>query len=222
MAWPPSVADLCTFGLASSTLAPEQRTLVGANPAGSLFELRAHAFAGGESVRIVPSGTGSVLPTGLSYSTRYTVLPPGDPDFFALAGVTITDAGIGVLTLLRDLTAPALALLEDRKNYVEAHFKAYKPPWTVPPGWAVGVVCRLAAYDFSTIYRVASPQFSTEQLAERAKTAEEFCARGDAGTPYTDAQGPIDATPTVADMGPVAVRLKGRGFVRSSEREDLV
>jgi len=222
MAWPPSVADLCTYGLASSTLAPESRQLVSANPAGSVFELRAHAYAGGESVRIVPASTLSVLPTGLNYSTRYTVLPPSDPDFFQLDGVTITDAGTGVLTLLRDLTAPALALIMDRVSYVEAHFKAYRPPWTVPPGWAVGVVCRLAAYDFSTIYRVVSPQYSPTDLAKRAEEAEKFCAKGDTGTPYTDAQGPIDATPKVADMGPVAFKLKGRGFVSHHDREDLV
>jgi hypothetical protein len=225
--WPPSVADLCIFGLASSTLAPESRTLVGANPSGSVFELRGHAFAGGELVRVVPSSSGSTLPTGLAYTTRYAVLPPTDPDFFGLFGVTITDGGAGVLTLLRDLTAPALALLLDRKNYVEAHFKAYNAPWTTPPGWAVGVVCRLAAYDFSTTYRVASPTFTLEELAKRAAIAEAFCARGDTGEPYTDAVGPVFA-PAPTPMGSVAVALKGRGYIEggggqlTGERRDEV
>lgn len=227
MSWPPSIADFCTFGLGSSTLAPETRQLVGANPVGSVFELRAHAFAGGEQVRIVPASSGSVLPTGVGYSTRYTVLPPTDPDFFALAGLTISDAGSGVLTLLRDLTAPALAMLLDRKNYVEAHFKAYNPPWTTPPGWAVGVVCRLAAYDFSTTFRVASPEYSLEQLEKRAATAEAFCERGDSGEPYNDGVGPVETLPK-NPMGSVAVQLRGRGWsggrrggIAGDEREDL-
>lgn len=211
MSWPPSIADLCVFGLGSSSLAPESRQLNGANPSGSVLELRGHCFVGGESVRLVPSGTGSVLPSGSNYATRYTVNPPSDPDFFTLAGLTITDAGTGVITLLRDLTAPALAILLDRKNYVEAHFKAYNPPWTTPPGWAVGLVCRLAAYDFANTFRVTSPQFSKEDLATRAAEAEKFCARGDKGEPYTDALGPVETAPA-NPMGSIAVNLRGRGF----------
>jgi hypothetical protein len=210
--WPPSVPDLCLFGLASATLAPEARQLVGANPSGSVFELRGHAFGGGENVRIVPASAGSVLPTGLSYVTRYIVNPPTDPDFFVLAGLTITDAGSGVLTLLRDLTAPALAILLDRKNYVEAHFKAYNPPWDTPPGWGVGVVCRLAAYDLATTFRVTSPQYSNAELGKRAAIAEAFCARGDRGEPYNDAQGPAYTKPE-DPMGAVAVGLRGRGYI---------
>src|SRR6185312_9620685 len=102
MAWPPSIADFCVLGLGSASLAPEERQLNGVSPAGSLFELRGHGFVGGELVRLVPASAGSVLPSGASYSTRYTVAPTTDPDFFALVGLAIADAGSGVLTLLRD------------------------------------------------------------------------------------------------------------------------
>jgi len=215
--WRATLADLFTFGLPGATATPEPRSIASVDPSTGRFELPGHALFGGERARVRAEGDGAYVPTGIDPRRFYDVAEPDDADFFALtlngSPVSFSDCGAGVLVLLVDLRPKMLRVLAARTSYVVAHFKAYQGPWTTPPDWAPLVVAQLAAYDIAGTMRVSSPQYSLDQLEKRAMKAEAFCARGDAGVPYEDGTGPVDATPNEAEMGARAFRLKGRGLL---------
>ncbi len=223
--WSATLDDLFTFGLPGSTATPEARAIASVDPITGLFEVPGHALFGGERVRVRAAGAGGAIPAGLQVRSFYTVAPPEDEDFFLLrfngVPVTLTDAGTGVLTLSVGILPKLQRILAARTSYVVAHFKAYQGPWETPPEWAPLIVAQLAAYDAASVLRVASPQYSLEELRKRAERAEEFCARGDDGKPYEDGTGPVDATPMIAEMGARPVRLKGRGLLEGESEEEV-
>lgn len=106
---------------------------------------------------------------------------------------------------------------------MQACAKAYEPPWTVPPGWAAQLVATLVAYDVALWLRLPE-RYPIEALRVAYDEAQGFIrTRLDVGgEPYGDGAGPIDAVPTVAAMGAVALTLKGRGFLGHYERSDEV
>jgi hypothetical protein len=215
--WVATLQDLFTHGLPGSTAAPEARPVASVDPTTDLFEVPGHALFGGERVRFRATGAGAALPGGVN-GGRYLAATPADPDFFSITlldgtPVDITTSGGGNISVMVDIMPKLSQMLDARSSYVRAHFKAYDPVWNTPPAWAPMIVAQLVAYDAASILRVTTPQYSLEELKARATLAEEFCKRGDAGRPYDDGAGPIDATPAKAEMGPLIVDLQGRGFL---------
>lgn len=212
MSWTLTLADFWAHGLPPAACVPEARLVASVDVGTGLFELAQHGFFGGEIVRLRASGTGSALPTGTSRLTYYTVETPPGPDFFALAGVTMTDAGAGVITVLENPLPWILAILAAVSSLIVASHTATLGPWAVPPGWAPMVGGQLAAYRVGKRLRTSSPLYKLDDLRKDAEAAQVFLDKLTAGKPYNDGVGPVDATPLVAEEGPIAVELEGRQF----------
>lgn len=219
MAWSATLQDFFTHGLPPAACVPESRQAASVDYVSGLIELPQHGFFGGERARLRVAGSASALPTGASRLTYYPVNVPSSPDFFSFAGLTMTDNGVGVLTVLEDPTPWILGILAAVSSYVVASHTSSQGPWATPPGWAPRVAGHLAAPDVAQRLRVASPLFKIDDLRDRAKTAEEFMARLVAGKPYNDGVGPIDATPLVADDGAVTIEIEGRDFLGRHHRD---
>jgi hypothetical protein len=223
VAWVATLQDFFMHGLPPAACVPEVRRVQSVDFPSGFFELAQHGFQGGEIVRLRASGVGSALPTGASSLTYYTVNTPPGPDFFTLSGLTITDNGTGVITVLENPNPWILAMLAACSSYVVASHKSTQGPWTTPPGWAARVACHLAAPDVATRLRTVSDKDDGEYmkaLRARAAVAETFLSKLDKGEPYSDGVGPVDATPMVAEMGPVVFQLESRHFLGREHDQD--
>jgi hypothetical protein len=217
VSWALTLSDFFTHGLPPAACVPESRQAQSVDFTSGLFELPQHGFFGGERVRLRASGASAALPTGANRLTYYTVDTPPGPDFFSLTGLTMTDNGTGVLTVLEDPTPWILAILASVSSYIVASHKATLGPWTVAPGWAPRVGGHLAAPDVGMRLRISSPQHPLDKLIARAGIADAFLAKLDLGEPYSDGIGPVDATPKIAEMGSVLVKLEGRHLLECDE-----
>jgi hypothetical protein len=217
MSWSLTLADFWAHGLPPSACVPEARQAQSVDHASGLIELPQHGFAGGERIRLRPGSTTSAVPAGTSRLSYYTIATPSGPDFFSLVGVTMTDDGSGVITVVEDSTPWILQILASVSSYIVASHKATAGPWTTPPGWAPMIGGDLAAIRVASRLRVSSPHYKLDDLQKRAERAEAFLAKLDHGEPYSDGVGPVDATPAVAEMGAVSVSLQGRGFLECED-----
>jgi hypothetical protein len=219
MGWQATRWDLTRFGIPAAALVPESRVATVVDVPSCTLSIPGHGFAGGEQLELVPAGLGSALPTGTSAIAAYLakLLPSQSSRLFTLTNldespVTITDAGAGVLTVLVDLGPTVDAIMAAETSFLIAHAKAYAGPWTTPPVWAPMIVADLAGPRIAKLLRVASPQYSLEDLMTFRKQALDMCARLDTGEPYPDGTGPIDADPLVGEMSPARVKLPERPF----------
>lgn len=214
MAWPPSLADFYTpRGLAPAACVPDARQVKGVTISGTVFELPGHGLQTGDAIYFAAGSTTSALPTGLSAQTTYRAVRLNG-HFFSITdanggAVTITSQGSGVINVLEDMEPKILIALDDARSLVEGKAKAYKPPWTSAPPWAVRIACNIAAFEVSTFLRVASPRFDPADLRKRYDNALEELDRLNAGQPM--AEEPVDQTPTVAEEGPKPVSLLAPG-----------
>lgn len=196
-------AQFYTHGLPAAACVPESRSLSSVIVVDSAFELPGHGFAGGEFVRFKALGEGSALCAGLSASALYKIVVISSDLFtVTLAGlpVTITDEGIGVISVVEDIAVRIDAILEACSSYVDANAKAYKPPFTPPfSPWVTRTVCKLAALDVALVLRRSNPSYSLDDVKAEADKAEAFLARLAKGEPMAD--NPADQTPGKAEAG---------------------
>jgi hypothetical protein len=221
MSWAPTHQDLFRFGLPAAACVPDARALDSVQVAANLFECRGHGFGAGDSVRIVGRAGGTPPAAIAGPTTWYQVATTTDNDFFALAGITLADAGTGALVVIEDFAPKIDDIMARRASWLVTWYKAGRGPWTTPPLWGPMIVAHLAAPDVATALRIPSARYDTAGVEKRYDDAKAFLAELNKGEPFSDGIGPVDATPLVPEMGPVALRLKGRGFLHG-EREDIV
>lgn len=196
-------AQFYAMGMPPAACVPESRTLSSVIVDSSAFELPGHGFTGGEFVRFVALGAGAALAAGLDAAQLYEV-EVASADLFraTLAGapVVITTAGSGVIAVVEDITAKIDEILEAASSYLDAHAKAYRPPFAPPyPKWATRTVCKLAALDVALVLRRSNPSFNLDDIRTEAEKAEAFLQRLDLGKPTADR--PVDQTPSKAEAG---------------------
>lgn len=196
-------AQFYALGLPAAACTPESRSLSSVIAASDAFELLGHGFSEGDLVRFVALGEGAALPAGLSAAELYEI-DPTSSDLFKvkLAGVpvAIADAGEGVIAVVEDIASKIDEALEAASSYLDAHAKAYKPPFKTPyPKWATRTVCKLAALDVALVLRRSNPSYSLDDIKAEAEKAEAFLARLDAGKPTAD--DPADQSPGKPEAG---------------------
>lgn len=203
-------AQFYAMGLPPAACVPESRSLSSVIVASSAFELPGHGFSGGEVVRFVALGDGAELPGQLNSAELYEVDVIGADLFKVKLGgsaVVITTAGSGVIAAVEDITAKIDEILEATSSYLDAHAKAYRPPFAAPyPKWATRTVCKLAALDVALVLRRSNPSFNLDDIKGEAEKAEAFLSRLDQGRPTADQ--PTDQTPAKAEAGAVGWKKK--------------
>lgn len=210
MSWVATRQDLLTLGgLPADAYRRDALQITNVYQAQSTFELPGHGFQGGEPVRLT-GRPGSTLPTGIQPLTWYTATVTTDPDFFQLVGVTLTDSGSGTIYAIENVWPKIDARLAARTSWVVACAKAYRAPWTTPPGWAPQLVATLVAFDLALALRIPKARYDVDGVAKAYDEAQKFIAtKLDEGAPYTDGVGPIDATPTSAEEAALIARRPG-------------
>ncbi len=218
MSWVATRQDLARYGLTGAACASETRQATVADIPTCTFALPGHFFSGGEQIEFSTAGSGSVLPAGLSAIASYLVTPltPASMRLFRITDsngnpVTITDAGAGVLNVILDLGPTIDAIMAAESSFLIANAKAYAGPWSTPPGWAPMIVGDLAAARVAKLFRVASPQYSMDQLLEFRRQALVFCAVLAKGEKMDDGVGPVDADPLIAEEGAQLVAMHPSG-----------
>lgn len=227
--WTATRNDLITFGgLPAGAYAPDARQIAAVYVPQSTLEMSSHGFGGGGVPVRFAARAGSTLYAGIDPLTWYTVASTTDPDFFTLLDgsgnpIVLTDGGTGTIFCVENIWAKIDKRLAARTSWLMAHAKAYDPPWEVPPTWAPQIVAFLVAYDVALQLRLPE-RYPIDKIEKQYDAAELFIAKrlDEAGEPFGDGVGPVDAKPTVAAMGPQAVRLRGRGFLRHDDRSDEV
>lgn len=203
-------AQFFTLGIAAAACVPESRNLSSIIVADSTFELPGHGYDGGELLRFKALGADAELCSGLSAAALYeVVLISSDLFSVKLAGipVTITNDGTGVIAVIEDISAKIDEILETNSSYLDAHAKAYKPPFAAPfPKWATRTVCKLSALDVALVLRRSNPSYSLDDIKAEAEKAEAFLARLDQGKPTAD--NPADQSPAKAEAGAVGWKSK--------------
>lgn len=221
MSWRPSKSQFYAYGLSAACCTAESRQLTGITVGSpGMFELIGHGLDDGAVGRFRAEGNPATLPAGLSVTSLYTVVTNGG-DLFSVtlnsSPVAIADDGEGVITFIQDLGPTLDMLLDGNVSYLEANAKAYKPPWTTAPLWAVKCVCELTAYDFARVLRNSKPGYSLDELKKVYDQAQTFVARLATGEPTADTV--EDATPTVNEAAAVSWQdhdIDGRGWWPSS------
>jgi hypothetical protein len=224
--WPPSLPDFYAFGLPPAACVPDTRA-VRSITLGSptLFELPGHGFVGGETLYFQTSASSGVLPAGLSGTTAYLAVKTSS-HFFSVTNldgspVTITNTGTGFVNVLQDMEPIILQLLGGAASDVMSRAKAYKPPYSgTVPATLTKIACYLAAFDVATRMRVASPQFSMDDVRKKFDTARADLVRLDLGEPLAETV--TDATPNTAEMGGVAVPLRPGDFDLPGDRGSCI
>lgn len=204
--WRATHSDLHLSGLTPSACRPDARALGGV--AAGIFQIDGHGFDGGEQVRfsIGDPSPQRALPTGITAGVWYTVAATnGDPDYFALSPLLVpTSSGLGVVWVNENHIPKIDAIMAQWTSILIARAKAYKAPWYTPPTWGPMMVAKLAAPTVASVLRVPEARYSVPMIREGFLWAEERCVWLERGEPLDDGIGPIDASPTVADIGAVA------------------
>jgi hypothetical protein len=216
VAWIATRQDLIALGgLPADAYQPDSRELDAVHDTANLFELRGHGLSGA-SVRFA-ARAGGTLAAPLDALTWYPVAATTDPDFFALTGVTLTDAGTGTIVVLENFWPKIDVMLAARSGWLVGWHKATRGPWSTPPTWAPMIVAQLVAADAARALRLPASRYPVDQVFATADKVQPFLDRIGRGEPFDDGVGPIDATPSVAEMGARLVTLDGRGYLDTPE-----
>lgn len=216
MSWPPTLQDFYALAMSPAACVPDARQVKSINVAAQLFELPGHGLFGGEVLYFQASGANAAPPTGLATTTAYLAVRRNS-HFFGITSldgspVTFADVGVGVVNVLEDMEPVVLRMLARRTSDVQSKAKAYSPPYSGDvPLRLTGIAVDLAAFDVSKRMRVASPKFDEKKIEKAYDQAIVDLADLDRGDPLAESL--TDATPTVADMGAVSVRLESRHFL---------
>jgi hypothetical protein len=226
--WTPTRAQFFALGLPAEACSAPVRSLAAVYPTDDTFELAGHGLSTGDLVRFTATGGGlgetPALPAPLTGGTLYEAVPVGG-DLFQVrtvggSVVNLTTAGTGVIGVVPDYLPKLDVMLEARARWVDDHCIPYTPPADTPPtGWPptslVLAACKLAALDFASNVRSASPSYSIDDVKAAADKAQAFLDELRKGKPL--AVQPVDATPAVAEMGSKGFsRRPSRGFKRDS------
>lgn len=212
MAWPPDLADFYAHGIAAAACVPEVRSVKSVDVAASTFVLPSHGLVDGDTVQLVAAGANAALPAPTTAAGVYQVKRLSSHAFQLLLNgtpVVLSAAGSGIVQVLEDVEPKILRILAGCASDLQARATAFLAPWASAPPWAVRRACHLAAPDVAVQMRVASPQFDIAALQKRADVAEAFIEKLEKGMPT--AERPVDASPTVLEMAPVAVPLRSDG-----------
>lgn len=224
-------ADVYALGLPPEVFARPARSVGQVIPSSGTIVLRAHGLSTDAPISLsllstssIPGSPAAALPGGLSAGVSYYVQPIGSDSFqlATTAGGTpiasFTDAGVGVLGILVDHGPYLDACIEDFARMIEAHLTAHRGPIVVSPV-LTGINARGAADSYvgahgagNAILRQAYDQAG---IARRRILDDRMLTAWLNGKPLPF--GSVDATPTVAEGGAVAVRLISRGFFDDCE-----
>jgi hypothetical protein len=226
--WRPTRAQFFALGLPAESCTAPARALANVFAADNVFELAGHGFSDGDLVRFTATGdtplAPAALPAPLSGAVLYEAVVLGG-DLFQVrpqgggAVINITDAGAGVISTIADNMAKLDLILELVARWVDDHAIPYRPPDETQQGWPpesfVRAGCKIAALDFATNVRAASPTYSIDEVRKEAEAMQAWLNKLREGKPL--AVPPVDATPAVPEMGPrVFSRRPPRGFRRDS------
>jgi hypothetical protein len=201
-----TLQDFYTHGLPPAACVAESRAIKTITLATSTFEVANHGLSSGSLLKFEGIGSVFVLPAPLSGLSYYKIVVLSADHFkvtdLSDAPVVLTTVGSGVIHIVEDITAKIEMLLKASSSYLDAHTKAYKPPFQQPyPLWATQVVCHLAARDLCVAMRKTTPGYNLDDIKERGIRADAFLARLNRGTPTAD--NPADQSPTIREAGAV-------------------
>jgi len=208
VAWPPSLQDFYALALSPAACVPDTRSVRSIDVGSQLFELPGHGLFGGETLYFQTMSSSGALPAGLSPTLAYLAVRRNS-HFFGITNLdgspaSFTDIGSGPVNLLEDMEPVIMQMLARRTSDVQSSAKAYKPPYSGDvPIKLIGLVVDLTAFDVAGRLRVASPQFSIDDLRTKYVSAEAERLRLDGGVPLAETV--TDTRPTVAKEGAVLV-----------------
>jgi len=219
-------ANVYGLGLAPRAFARPAEPIEIADPATGRLALRSHGLSTDHPIelRVISSSTlgaaPAALPAGL-VEGPYFAQPGGVSDSFqvslATGGTPISsfgDAGSGVFAVIVDHGPYLDAAIDAATATIDVYAVAHKAP--IQAAVLPFVSAFLAARIYVAAHAAANPLFA--KMADppdylRAIVDKMF-SLWVSGVPLA---GAIDATPTKAEMGAVAVRLKSRHFLEDEE-----
>ena len=227
-------ADVYALGLPPEAFARPPRLVEGVTPGSGVIALRSHGLAldAPVTLAVLSSSTlgapAAALPSGLSTGVLYFVQPLGS-DLFGLALVaaalggmaiaSFADAGAGVFGIIVDHGVYLDAAIDAATALINEYARAHKAPIQAA---ILPLVCAyLAARIYIAAHAAVNPEYAKAAeapswLRSLLDTLFKLWLTG------AEMAGATDADPLVAEMGGKVVRLRGRGYLRHDEREDLV
>ncbi len=224
-------SDVYAIGLPAEAFARPPRAVEGVTPSTGTFALRSHGFSldAPISLAVISSSTlgapAAVLPVGLSIAVPYFARPNGS-DLFALAAAvspaapiaSFGDAGSGLFAVIVDhgvyLDAAILMASRIVDDFARAHHGNINAA-------ILPLVCAfLAGRIYVATHRALMPEHKSGEADAPSWVLRLVDQLFNLWLSGVDIKGATDDTPQ-AETGPIAVRLKGRGFLRG-EREDIV
>ncbi len=225
-------AIVYALGLPPEAFARPPRLIEGVTPSNGTLALRSHGLAADAPVTlaVLSSSTlgapAAALPTGLSTGVTYYAQLAGSSDLFTLATAaggasiaTFGDAGAGVFGIIVDHGPYLDAAIVAAEAVVNEHARAHRAP--IQAAILPLVIAYLAARIYIAAHAAVNPEYAKAAeapswLRSLLDTLFKLWLSG------AEMAGAVDADPQVAQMGPKAVRLRGRGYLRIDDREDLV
>ncbi len=217
-------SDVYATGLPPEAFARPPRAVEGVTPSSGVFALRSHGLSTDASVTLAVASsstlgaTAAALPAGLATGTQYYARPSGS-DLFSLATApapaaaiaSFGDAGSGLFSVVVDHGVFLDAAILAASRIIDEYARAHLPPINAA---ILPFVCAFVA---ARIYVATHRALMPEQKAGEAEApswirsiVDRLFALWLSGA---EIQGATDADPSVADMGAVAVKLDGRGFL---------
>jgi len=223
-------ADVYAIGLSPEMFRRPPREIEAVDIASGTFTVRSHGLAQNAPIilAVLSSSTlgapPATVPTGTALGTLYYAQPVSS-DLFQLAtspsgsALPILDGGSGVFGIIVDHGVYLDAAIAAASAVIDEHARAHLPPISAP---ALPVVCAfLAARIYTATHVPGNPQFlaASEGPTWIRSVIDGLLKLWATGVEIV---GAVDADPRVPEMGPVAVKLKGRGFLSHDDREELV